>query len=203
MRSRRAAEPGRGRTSRSSPSTWAEVTRSWRITSTPGSACDSRRSSGPSTSMADTAVKPRRSVPTAPWSTRRARSPAVSTSARSLRASARKRPASVVYAPVVPVQQRHADGAFRLLDLAAEWRLRHVVDGPRLGRARLLGDGNEGTDLVEGEHDVRKVSPMRNWACRQVTAQPTPRNRRCGAVTSLGGSPWALTLRRNSMAGSQ
>ena len=62
---------------------------------------------------------------------------------------------------VVSLEERHAHGALELLDLAAERWLRH---GEPLGRAaevQLLGDGDEGADLVEGHHVRRGYRTIR------------------------------------------
>ncbi|GAA3148461.1 hypothetical protein GCM10020001_084800 [Nonomuraea salmonea] len=61
-------------------------------------------------------------------------------------------------AAVVTLQQGHADGAFELLDVPAERRLRHAQAVGRAAEVQLFGDRDEGPDLVEGQHDARRVS---------------------------------------------
>ena len=53
---------------------------------------------------------------------------------------------------VVALEQGHPDRALELLDLPAQRRLRHVEPLGRAAEVQLLGDGDEGADLVEGHH---------------------------------------------------
>ena len=56
---------------------------------------------------------------------------------------------------VVALEQRRADRLLQLLDLARQRRLGHLeaLGGPT--EVQLLGDGDEGPDLVEGDHGPR------------------------------------------------
>ena len=60
---------------------------------------------------------------------------------------------------VVPIEQPDADLSLQLLDLTAErvqLGYREPLGSPT--EVQLLGDRDESTDLIEGEHDTRTVS---------------------------------------------
>ena len=117
--------------------------------------------------MAETAVKPSRTRPAAPASTRRARSPAPSTRC--------EQPVGLVEEGARPPRSARpggcrARGAGRPPRFSSFWICRDsggwVIREPLGGAAevQLLGDGDEGAHLVEGDHaasvvdDARRIS---------------------------------------------
>ena len=116
-------------------------------------------------------MKPRRTTPAAPASTRRARSPAPSTRLSSRWASSRNAtPAPVSSTRRLSRSRRlRAHRLLQLLDLPRQRGLGHLepLRGP--AEVQLLGHGDEGTDLVEGDHGPRvrctqMDQSMPNWA---------------------------------------
>jgi hypothetical protein len=59
---------------------------------------------------------------------------------------------------VVTLEQPDPYRPLEFLDLAAQRRLGHVESLGGSAEVQFLGDGDEGTQLVEREHDSRKVS---------------------------------------------